>query len=469
MFRLAGLVAAASLLLPNTARAGDLEVGFAAIDITPAINDENPTWIAGYGVGRRATGVHDPLFARCIAIRHGDDMLAFVSVDLIGLQYQAVQAIRQQLPDFLHVTVASTHSHEGPDVIGIWGRSHLHRGVDDQYVERIVQKVVSVVEQAAKSMVAVTADYGTAADETLLRDTREPVVKDGVLRVLHFRRRDNQESAGLVVQWNCHPEAMGPDNTLLTADFPATTITELTRRFDCPVVYFTGAIGGLMTTPHDRMYDPTGKELKEGDFAYAEQYGREVARLAEQAIHASAPIGLTPIQVSVSPVAVRVSNRLYRVARAMGIVTRQGYEWLGDGTRLGGKLGNKQANVISAIQSEVGYVRLGELHLVLIPGELYPELVYGKVQDPADEGADYPDAPIEPAVVDLVPGEKWMMFGLANDEVGYIIPRRQWDRRAPFAYDRRSSQYGEVNSCGPSVAPVIMEALKQRIQAAAKN
>jgi hypothetical protein len=262
---------------------------------------------------------------------------------------------------------------------------------------------------------------------------------------------------------------MGPDNTLLTADFPATTITELSRRFDCPVVYVTGAIGGLMTTPQERIFDTTGKELKEGDFAYAEQYGREVAQLAEQAINASAPVRLTPIQVSVSPVAVRVSNRLYRAARAMGIVTRQGYEWLGDGTRLGGKLGNKQANVISAVKSEVGYVRLGELHLVLIPGEIYPELVYGKVQDPADEGADYPDAPIEPSVVDLVPGEKWMMFGLANDELGYIIPRRQWDRRVPFAYGRRSGQYGEVNSCGPSVAPVIMEALKQRIQDATKN
>ncbi len=469
MLRFAGLVTAACLLLPHTATANDLEVGFAAIDITPAVNDENPVWIAGYAVGRQATGMHDPLFARCIAMRNGDDTLAFVSVDLIGLQYQDVQAIRKRLPDFLHVTVASTHSHEGPDVIGIWGRSYLHRGVDDQYVEEVVQKVVKAVGQAASSMVAVTAEYGTAADETLIRDTREPMVKDGVLRVLHFRRHDNQNSAGLVVQWNCHPEAMGPDNTLLTADFPATTVAELSRHYDCPVVYFTGAIGGLMTTPQQRIYDTEGRELKEGDFAYAEQYGREVAQLAKQAINDAAPINLTPFQVSVSPVAVRVSNRLYRVARAMGIVTRQGYQWLGDGTRLGGKLGNKQANVISAIKSEVGYVRLGELHLVLIPGELYPELVYGKVENPVDEGADYPDAPLESSVVDLVPGKKWMLFGLANDEVGYIIPRRQWDRRAPFAYGRRSNQYGEINSCGPSVASVIMEALKQRIQEATRN
>jgi hypothetical protein len=256
---------------------------------------------------------------------------------------------------------------------------------------------------------------------------------------------------------------MGPDNTLLTADFPATTITELSQRYACPVVYFTGNVGGLMTTPKARIYDASGKELMEGDFAYAEQYGREVAQLAQQAIDKAEPIELTPFRISVSPVALRVSNRLYRVARALGIVSRQGYQWLGDGTRLGGKLGNTQANVISAIKSEVGYLRLGQLHLLLVPGEIYPELVYGKVEDPAEEGADYPDAPIEPAVVDLIPGDKWMLLGLANDEVGYIIPRRQWDRRPPFAYGRRSNQYGEVNSCGPSVAPLIMDALRERI------
>ena len=42
---------------------------------------------------------------------------------------------------------------------------------------------------------------------------------------------------------------MGPDNTLITADFPATTIARLQERLQCPVAYFTGAIGGLMAPP----------------------------------------------------------------------------------------------------------------------------------------------------------------------------------------------------------------------------
>ena len=38
-------------------------------------------------------------------------------------------------------------------------------------------------------------------------------------------------------------------------------------------------------------------------------------------------------------------------------------------------------------------LRLGELEVAAIPGEIYPELVLGKVVDPAEKGADFPDAP----------------------------------------------------------------------------
>ena len=64
----------------------------------------------------------------------------------------------------------------------------------------------------------------------------------------------------------------------------------------------------------------------------------------------------------------------------------------------------------------------------------------------------------------LMPTEKWMLFGLANDEIGYLIPKRQWDARKPYAYGRDASQYGEVNSCGPESARLVMEALARCCQ-----
>jgi len=90
-------------------------------------------------------------------------------------------------------------------------------------------------------------------------------------------------------------------------------------------------------------------------------------------------------------------------------------------------------------------------------------LVYGDFEEPADPAVDYPDAPLEPTIEEILPGKRWLLFGLACDEIGYIIPKRQWDRRKPYAYGRKNSQYGEVNSCGSEVAPIIMQSLRRRV------
>ena len=86
-------------------------------------------------------------------------------------------------------------------------------------------------------------------------------------------------------------------------------------------------------------------------------------------------------------------------------------------------------------------MRLGELSIAAIPGELYPEMVYGQFEEPVDAGADFPDAPLEPTIVQALGERKWMLFGLSNDEVGYFIPKRQWDSRKPYAYGLEKSQY----------------------------
>jgi hypothetical protein len=50
------------------------------------------------------------------------------------------------------------------------------------------------------------------------------------------------------------------------------------------------------------------------------------------------------------------------------------------------------------------------------------------------------------------------VLGLCNDELGYIIPRSEWDETAPWAYGRTGPQYGEINSTGPMAAPTILGA-----------
>ncbi|MDX1946523.1 MAG: hypothetical protein SFU86_14070, partial [Pirellulaceae bacterium] len=428
------------------------------------LDGKRPVYIAGYGMDRKATAVHDPIMARAIVLQSGNERIALAAVDLIGLQHPAVKAIRAKLPGYRYVLVASTHNHQGPDVIGIWGRGPFHRGVDEAYLELVIAKVALAIEQAAASLRPVTAHYGTAEDNSLLDDARLPTVKDGVLRAIRLDQAEKREPAALIVQWNCHPEALGSKNTSLTADFTAATVAALREKYRCPVLYLSGAVGGLMAPPEERIKDASGQVLATGNFDYCRRYGEEVALLAGKSIDAATPLELTPFTVSSARIAVPVQNALYRMARALGVVKRESHVWTGNFLDFGTPMTLDTRDLPTAVETEVACLRLGELFVPCLPGELYPELVYGKFPEPADPRADFPDVPLEPTISTLMPGPKWLFVGLANDELGYIIPKRQWDRAAPYCFGLEMAQYGEINSCGPEVAPILMQALKLRME-----
>ncbi|WP_146435777.1 hypothetical protein [Blastopirellula retiformator] len=452
------LVLAASV--PASLQAGSLRVAFGQVDITPELKGR-PVFLAGYGYNRRATGVHDPIMARAVLLDDGQRKIAIIGADLIGVALPDVERIRENLPGVDYAILASSHSHEGPDVIGIWGPNPFTRGVHDDYVTLVVDRISQMVASLEGKLQPATVKFGTAQDEKLLRDSRLPIVYDPVLRALRFQSPETGADIGLLVQWNSHPEAMGPKNTLLTGDFPATTVAELEKMYHCPVVYVSGAVGGLMAPPRGLFYDAQGNELKEGDFAYCEAYGRAVAHLAEAAIDSATPIIVTPFRVAAKRVLIPVENPLYRVARKLGIVKRPVFELADDFETFGRQATMEFRPEEAGVKSEVAVAQLGQLRIACIPGELYPELVYGEFQDPIESNVDFADSPREPTAASVLGDDKWMLFGLANDEVGYIIPKSQWDSKAPYAYDREDRQYGEINSCGPDVAPIVMEALRR--------
>src|SRR6516165_10212178 len=152
-----------------------LEVGFGKADITPKLGDK-PVYMAGFGHNRVATKIHDPLMARAVVLKDDKTKIALVSIDLVGFGYPNVLRIRKQLPGFTYVLVSSTHNHEGPDTIGLWGKDHSHTGVDPEYIARSEARVVKAVQDADKSSKSVTARIGTAKAPELLHDGREPYV-----------------------------------------------------------------------------------------------------------------------------------------------------------------------------------------------------------------------------------------------------------------------------------------------------
>jgi hypothetical protein len=443
--------------------------GFAEVDITPPLG-EKPAYLAGFGQNRKATKVHDPIMARAAVLKNGRQQVALVSVDLVGFFHPNVVRVREQLPGYDYVLVSSTHNHEGPDTLGLWGPNPFTSGIDPDYLKSVEASVVRAVRLAEKAFRPVTARLGTAAAPELLHDGREPYVKHDELVAILLRDTKGDQPAGLIVQWNCHPETLDSKNTELSADYVAYTVKHLREKHKhlrekhgCPVVYLTGTVGGLMTSLRVEVKDDQGNLLKDGTFEKTERYGRLVGRLADRALEAARPLSLVPFRVRSREVFMPMDNKVYQLARQVGVLDRQAFVWAGDPYKAE-PADPKEAGKPLCIRTEVAWLRLGDLDVAAIPGEIYPELVLGKVQDPPDPGADFPDAPAEPAVYKQLRGPHRMIVGLANDEIGYIIPKRQWDEKAPYCYGRKKAQYGETNSVGPETAPILCRAFKELVE-----
>jgi hypothetical protein len=455
------------LLPPRTrslaAAPAGLEAGFAEADITPTPTPDKPVYLAGFGSNRKATGVHDPLRAMVVVLSDGKRKVALVSVDLVGFFRENVEKVRKRLTGFDLVVVSSTHNHEGPDTLGLWGAGPFQSGVDPDYLATVETKIVEAIRSADKARQPVQARLGTVRAPELLHDGRQPIVKHDELVALSFRSSSTGKLAGLVVQWNCHPETLSSRNTLVSSDYVGPTVEWLKKKHGCPVVYLTGTVGGLMTSLHVPIKSKDGKDLADGTFEKTERYGELLAEAADRALTDARPVNLVPFELHNRALFLPMSNKLYLAGWQLGVLNREAFVWDGDVSKAT-PTRKIEAGKNYCIQTELSYLRLGDLSVACIPGEIYPELVLDKVQDPVDPGADFPDAPIEPAIYKQMPGPHRMIIGLACDEIGYIIPKRQWDEKPPFCYGLKKAQYGEVNSLGPETAPLLCRVFQELVK-----
>jgi hypothetical protein len=455
------LTLAPLLALGQDAAPGELRVGFGSADVTPDIA-KKPVYIAGFGKNRKATKVHDPIMARALVLEHDKQKLAFVSVDVVGIFHDVVERVRPRLKGITYLCVSATHNHEGPDTLGLWGPNLFTSGVDPDYIKQLEDGIALAVEKADAALAKVSETrLGSARDANLVHDSRLPVVKHDELTAIQFVGAANK-TAGVVVAWNCHPETLDSKNTEISADFVAATVQYLETKYKAPVVYLTGTVGGLLSNLSLEVKDEQGKPLANGTFEKTNRYGELVGRLTDKALAGGRVAKITPFLVQRREIYLPIDNSGYQLGFRLGVLKRNAYGWSGDIAQPV-PIDKDDPKQRLAAKTEIARLRLGELDIAAIPGEIYPELVLGKYQDPVEPGADFPDAPLEPHIYSHLNAPFRMIIGLANDELGYIIPKRQWDEKAPFCYGRKSSQYGEINSLGPETAPLLCRAFREMV------
>lgn len=442
------------LLAATSAAPAQLRAGAARRTITPDLDKHGPVYLAGFGLNRRATGIHDDLWARCLALEAGGRRLALCGVDSIGLFYEDVEKIRSvvrsQLGSPADVVVASSHDHQAPDTMGLWGPSLGVSGLNEAYnaflIERTAEAALAALRSLRPALVRLARFHSPELD-AFIHDNRPPVVHDAELVVLSASEQGGSP-IGTLVNWANHPEALGSKNTLVTADYPAYLYARLEELSGGVAVFINGAIGGMQSPLGAKVRDPaTGAEVADGTFRKAELIGRRVAELAAQAVRHSGPATINRIEYREQLISIPVTNAAFQKAAAAGVFK-----------------GRKPIHAEANTTTPVGCIRLSRgrrpvLEIALVPGELYPELSVGGVERYA--GADFPDAPAEAPIKTLMRAPYRMLFGLANDEIGYIIPKAEWDEKEPWLRNSPRRWYGEVNSVGPDAAPRIVAALQQ--------
>jgi len=436
----------------TTALAAQLSVGMAERDITPDWQNSK-VWMAGYGRNRPAEGLRDPISARATVLSDGKQKVALLSLDVIGLFFDEAMEIRSQLKDFDYVLVHATHNHAGPDTMGLSGPDEAHSGQDLEYMARLRAEAAQAVRDAEKALQPCEQAWlGQADVSNLTDDDRIPIVIEGKMRVLAFKSARG-EMIGMLVFWTNHPESLGPRNHRISADYVGDLLGKLKETHKCPASFFNGTLGGMMS-PGGEIKEPpddTKEQLKKSEWCKA--VGLEAARRAEEALGRSKPVSLTPFTIKQKRIALEVGNKRFAAAAAAGLIKRR--MWIAEQTDVKAEI---KAGT-PCMETEVSRLIFGDLELINVPGEMYPELAIGGMQNPVLPEADFPNAiPEKPIFANPSPRTR-IVVGLANDEVGYIIPKCQWDAQPPFCYGIMKGQYGEENSIGPNCAKQILQAI----------
>jgi hypothetical protein len=296
--------------------------------------------------------------------------------------------------------------------------------------------------------------------EGFVDDSRKPIVIDTKLCCARFTKAGTDDTIATMVSWGNHAETLGSDNPLLTSDFPGYWRDAVENGVPDPngvkglggmCLYFQGMVGGLMTELHTTVPHRNGVDkFKEGSYEKAQALGENLAIATVKALREADVIKCENPRVGIAAKTIYAPMAgMFKYAIVLGLV-HPGVYWAQGGI---------------ASRSEVDVARVGDLEMATVPGELYPEIADGGVE--AKTGRDFEIDPVEvPPLRKEMNGKVNMILGLANDEIGYIIPKSQWDAKPPFVYNDKD-QYGEENSGGPDVAPTVhheLLALIKRMQ-----
>jgi len=369
---------------------GGLKAGTAEVTITAKSKD----WVTPKARG--AFHVHDDLKARVVVFERDGLKIALVGADLFGMTSADIGPIRAGAADVgvSYLLLGMSHDHSAPDTIGVYGHYPA------EHIAHIQNQIVKAVTEAQQNLRPVK-EFRTASRELPMdggrvigyfRNARNVGVVDPTLSLIQPIGEDGQPIA-TIVNFACHVEGLEAGVVECSADFPGYMCDQIKADGGGQAVFLNGAVGGMVSGDNKAR---TNEEAK--------VTGLGLAKLVKDLAATAQSPATFDYGVETRRVEIPMTNKNFLpLYNARGGLNR------------------------GRVVTEVSLIKLGEAQIITVPGELLPEVSF--------------------EILEKMTGFPRMIVGLANDQLGYIIPE----------YDFRSDSYEESMSQGPATAPIVRE------------
>jgi hypothetical protein len=385
--------------------------------------------MSGYFYERLNTGTHDPLFAKALVFKQGEESCALVFCDLIGIAREVSDKARKEASEQTkipakNILIAATHSHTGPLYFGAL-RDYFHEQAVEKhgsdpaekvdYPAQLVERIVAAIVEAHKNLAPAALNPASGAARGISFNRRFHM-KDGSVRFNPGRKNpDIVRAAGPIDPEVSFVEVHQPGGkrlallTVFALHLDTVSGTEysgdyphyLAQDFDGAVSLFgAGTCGDINHIDVTKDTQPAGQ-------AMAKYLGERLVGAADEAIQR--PPAAVPASLAARSSLVPCPLQKYsaeQVARARANMSK-----------IGGKeltfLEQVETYKIVALQSlpkdklplEVQVFRLtNDVAIVGLPGEVFVELGL--------------------AIKAVSPFKQTIVIELANDAPGYIPTKK---------------------------------------------
>lgn len=439
-------------------------------------------WLANSNA-RPAQEVEDDLYVSVVVFDRDGQRVALVGLDAFGFFYNDIQRIEEE-PGYEELGIdllvlSSSHNHETPDTMGLYGPDPGTTGVLPWYMARIRERTVEALTEAVEELQPAVMEAGTVQTglDTYQYDGRDPVIIDDTLSALRFRKAEDDAIIATYINWHSHPEQRiwGYE---ITGDYPGALRKHQKARHPGQIAVFAnGALGGQIGSNHVAFswkgvdHPRCGDCSKETAYAKIDALGDVLSDFTEQALEGAAPESEPEIAFQTREVMFPIENFGFQLLFTLGVLDREVYQ--ADGT----VHPSPSVGTLVYAKSQLVNLEVGSVEMITIPGELHPELAVGgydgsrtpggiekiwSEENTGDSRSDLAQAPNGPYLRDMMDKPNTFVLGLTQDQLGYILPKFNFklDEGTPWFDEAccHGHHYEETNATSAEIGGIIQEA-----------